>query len=257
MKKRAEAYPFYNNDEDVGQAVRLLTEPAFDALLTTDRLEVDDLRYRLEQCLTDGLDVRRGLEEIPGVSWIVYSLESKLKKAGFDKNQIADSRKLYDLIAVMKNEQWGKYKGRTLRGFPKNTFSISDDKKQMWILEDIEAALFALWSFHRLKAIFDMQDSCNQPAAVCSLTFQFILDAARAGLLRKHALTGKRQSLKKRDIRGRRQTWKGLLPDDRAERNDKIRAAFSKWKKSANSFYENKAAKYGLKPSTIRKIVES
>ena len=186
MKKRGESYPFYDSDEDVGNGIITLSKPAFDHLFTADRLEIDDLRYKLDCCLENGLDVRLDIEEIPSL-WIVYALKAKLNKAGFDGKQISDPQRLYELITVMKNEQWGGYKGKHPQGFPRKSFRFSDDKKQIWILEDIEAALYALWAFYRLKAVFQLQDKYNQAAAVY-FDFSIYSDAVRSGLLRKTCL---------------------------------------------------------------------
>lgn len=258
MKQRYEAYPFYDHDEDIGKTEIALSEPVFDNLLTTDRLEIDRIRWELERCLEDDLDFRRRFEEMPVLDSVALAIELMLIKTGFDSAEIKDPKRLYDLIRVMKAESWTGYTGEPPKGFPKNTFCVSDDKKQMWVLEGIEAALFALWSYYRLKAAFN--SDINQPAAICSLTFQFILDAARTGIIRKSALAGKRQSKKQREAQANRKTWNGLPPEERERRDKGLLADFRKWKeakKPANSFYENKARKHKLSPSAIRKIVNS
>ena len=257
MKKRGESYPFYDSDEDVGDGIITLAKPAFDHLFTADRLEIDDLRYKLDCCLEDGLDVRRDIEEIPGVWWIVYALKAKLNKAGFDGKQISDPQRLYELITVMKNEQWGGYKGKHPQGFPRKSFRFSDDKKQIWILEDIEAALYALWAFYRLKAVFQLQDKYNHAAAVYSLTFQFILDAARSGLLRKNVFKGVRYRKTQSSKGSKKRNVNGMTPEERKTRNEKIKAAFKKWKNTKNNFCITYGKKYDLSVSGISEIIKS
>ena len=255
MKKRSEAYPFYDRDEDIPEsAVIPLTDQAFDSLLTTDRLEIDRIRWGLERCLDDTLP--RRFEDIPAIRWIGRAIEKKLCDTGFAKKTISDPQALCGLTQVMQSEQWANCNGRTPEGFPKKSFCHSDDKRQIWILEDIEAALLALWAYQRLKVAFDAPG--DHPAAICSLTFQFLLNAERSGVLRKVALAGKRQTRTQRDKQTKRQTWKGTSVGDRERRNDELCNSFKKWiekGKPANSFYQNKAKKYDVSPSTIRKIV--
>ena len=49
----------------------------------------------------------------------------------------------------------------------------------------------------------------------------------------------------------------GITPEEREKRNEKIKVAFEKWKKTENAFCIKYGGKNNLSPSTIRKIINS
>ncbi|MBA4417236.1 MAG: hypothetical protein C0392_04905 [Syntrophus sp. (in: bacteria)] len=253
MKKKPDFYPFYEHEEDIGEVFFPLDTPAMDHLIKTDRLEIDDIRYKLECCLDDAFPIP--FEDIPLVWWIRHAIERKLLKIGFDKASITDPKKLWGLIQIMKTEQWGGYTGKTPEGFPIKAFRFTEDKKQIWILEDIEAALYALWSYHRLKIAFEAEG--NHPAAICALTLQFVIDATRTGLLRKNTLDGQRHSQTQSKKASGPRTVGDVNPEERKKRDDEIRAVFEKTKLTENSFCIDQGKKHNRSPSMIRKIIKS
>ncbi|MCX5823474.1 MAG: hypothetical protein NTY86_08210 [Deltaproteobacteria bacterium] len=235
MKKRSDAYPFYDNDDDIDPSpIITLGDPPFDDLLTTDRLDIDHLRRKMNDLLMDcdqecGMIKEYGLGNVNGFFMIRHALECKLRKVGFEDKYIKDARCLYDLIFAIKNEQWGHYTGRPPYGFPSDTYTVSDDKGQMWIREDIEAALLVLYSFRKLEELIGKDGKVNYDAAKASiLTFLIMLDSARTGSSRKVALSGKKIKRINTDKRGKREKWGGLTQDQRLERNNKIFDDFKK-----------------------------
>lgn len=263
MKKRANSYPFYDNDNDIDYRFQPIDAPPFDNLLTTDRLDIDHLRGKMNDLLMEcdqegGRIEKYGLNGIPGFEWIIIALESKLKKAGFEDKYIKDARCLYDLIFAIKNEQWGQYTGRPPYGFPSNTYTVSDDKKQMWIHEGIEATLLALYAFRKLEELIGKEDKANYVAAkACIYSFLIVLDSARSGLLRKVALSGGRLKRENFNKRKKREKWKGLTRSEREKRNGEIKEAFSKTKLTLNSFAVFEGKKHKLSPTAIKNILKS
>jgi hypothetical protein len=86
-----------------------------------------------------------------------------------------------------------------------------------------------------------------------ALSDRWLKDSMTPGMeavkrVKKH---GQTQSEK----RQKRQTWKGLNPEQRAARNKKMVEHFKKTGLSKRSFAERHAAKYGLKISQIRSIL--
>lgn len=252
MKKRSKAYPFYDRDDDIPESATIpLTDQAFDSLLTTDRLEIDRIRWELERCLDGSLP--RRFEEIPAIRWIGRAIEKKLMDAGFGRAAILGPKRLYSLIQTMNAEQWSAYTGKPLEGFPKKSFCLSDDKKQIWISEDIEASLHALWAYQRLKVAVDAPG--NHPAALCALTFQFFLNAERSGVLRKTALAGKRQSKKQRNTQTKRKTWGGLTKQQIKKRDQRIIDKFKSSKLTMSNFAKRNKDEFGLSETQIRTII--
>jgi hypothetical protein len=267
MTKRADAYPFYDNDDDIDPShIASVGDPPFDELLTTDRLDIDHLRGKMNDLLMDcdqerGMIEEYGLGNVNGFFMIRYALECKLRKAGFEDKYIKDARCLYDLIFAIKNEQWGKYTGRPPYGFPSKTYTVSDDKRQMWIREDIEAALLALYSFMKLEELVGKDGKVNHDVAKASiLTFLIMLDSARIGSLRKVALSGKKTKRKNTDKRAKRKKWHGQTREQLSERDQRIIEHFINERLNnrhltINVFANKYAAGHGLKPRRVRDIL--
>lgn len=70
----------------------------------------------------------------------------------------------------------------------------------------------------------------------------------------EHAEKHSQEQQRKRE---KRQTWKGLKPEQRTERNRRIFEHFRKTHLSKNNFADKHAAKYSLKPSAVRSILST
>lgn len=70
-----------------------------------------------------------------------------------------------------------------------------------------------------------------------------------------HQFEAKRLSQAQRQKRGKRHTWKGQTREQLSERNQEIIEHFKKTRFTPSNFADIHAAKYGIKPRTVRLIL--
>jgi len=90
-----------------------------------------------------------------------------------------------------------------------------------------------------------------------TLTIRLMLRVFRAGILPKIAESGAGFLLRQKDLSRRKRATNGMTPQERAERNKRIKESYATTDLKLNSFAINEARKQKLSPSTIKKIIKS
>jgi hypothetical protein len=135
---------------------------------------------------------------LPFLGWYKRSLEDRLISAKFKKEHIKEEFWFKDLIRTIDFAQGKMYEGRwdlnPPFGFPPETYTLSDDKHQMWVKPKIEAALLALQSIKKLKELIIKDDKVNMQAIKVYLrTFELAINILRSGKLPKYLSDGEKQ----------------------------------------------------------------
>lgn len=186
------------NDDDK-TPIRKWEDPPADDLITTD--EWDHVTYlikeNLRQCDYEEAGdyyLRNGL---PFLRFFELSIESKLIKAGFKKEFIKEELWFKGLIHTINSETGRIYKNYRWDlnppfGFPSGTYKISEDKHILWINSDIEAALMALESIKKLRALLKSDDTVNIDGIKVFLkSFELVVNLLRSGYIPKQVEGGK------------------------------------------------------------------
>jgi len=236
-----------------------------DLLITTD--EWDHVKYLIHQNIKD-CDYEEAGEYflktgLPFLSFFRRAIIAGLIKRGFKADKINDENELNILMYVIENEQGKDFPGHRWdinppSGFPKGTYTVSKGKHHMWIEPEIEAALLTLRSIKKLHDLL-IKDAVVDTGAVKVYlrTFELAINILRSGLLPKMAQMGEKHHITNTQKRKKRRTWNGQTPQERAERNKRIRESYARTDLTLNSFAINEARKQKLSPSTIKKIIKS
>ena len=107
-------------------------------------------------------------------------------------------------------------------------------------------------NIRELKTLLNKFDNLK----TCLLTLQVATAAYRAGLIPELVQAGVSLKRSQSEKGSKRRTRNGITPAERSERDQKIFQHFKKTRLKPSGFAEKHAAKFGLKPRSVRLILK-
>lgn len=237
----------------------------FDAILTSD--DWDHLRYlikrEIEDCDCEGIGEFYSRMGVPFLRNFEQWIETKLIEAGFKKELIKEEIWIKGLIYSVECKHGQPYQDYRWDlhppfGFPAGTYKISDDKHTLWFNPEVEAAFRTLGSIRIMRKLLRTDGAVNKEAVKVYLhTLALTINLTRAGNISEKAIQGQSHSNTQSKKGQRPRNVNGMTPGERKTRNEKIKAAFKKWKDTKNNFCITYGKKYDLSASAIKEIIKT